>query len=163
MFAAFSITFENVGSSLIGRKLPGSRSPFLWIGEIFASFSFFGKFPVSKHLLIIRVSGGARFDAHSLTSFGGISSKPDDVFDDKVLMIFHVCALSIALSWNLLIYDSFKLKVLKVVESKNGHHAGMGATFCIEPEKRQSTFLGPLEWRNLFRPSNKVSSYEKLT
>ena len=34
--------------------------------------------------------------------------------------------------------------------------------FCMEPEKRQSTFLGPLEWRNLFRPSNKVSSYEKL-
>ena len=40
---------------------------------------------------------------------------------------------------------------------------GMGAMFCIEPEKRQSTFLGPLEWRNLFWPSNKVSSYEKLT
>ena len=43
------------------------------------------------------------------------------------------------------------------------HCKNVGAMFCIEPEKRQSTFLGPLEWRNLFWPSNKVSSYEKLT
>ena len=27
---------------------------------------------------------------------------------------------------------------------------------------RQIPFLGPLEWRNLFRPKDKVSSYEKL-
>ena len=35
--------------------------------------------------------------------------------------------------------------------------------FVLTLKKRQSKFLGLLEWRNLFRPSNKVSSYEKLT
>ena len=35
--------------------------------------------------------------------------------------------------------------------------------FVSNLKKSQNTFLGPLEWRNLFRPSNKVSSYEKLT
>ena len=64
--------------------------------------------------------------------------------------------------------DSFTLKVLKIyfvfffkVDTK--HCKNVGTMFCIEPEKRQSTFLGPLEWRNLFQPSNNVSSYEKLT
>ena len=28
--------------------------------------------------------------------------------------------------------------------------------------QRQITFLGPLEWRNLFRPKDKVASHEKL-
>ena len=28
--------------------------------------------------------------------------------------------------------------------------------------QRQIAFLGPLEWRNLFGPKDKVSSYEKL-
>ena len=40
------------------------------------------------------------------------------------------------------------------------HCKNAGAMFCIEPVKRQSTFFGPLEWRNLIGPSNKVSSYE---
>ena len=30
-------------------------------------------------------------------------------------------------------------------------------------KKRPITFLGTLEWRNLFQPRNKVSNYEKLT
>ena len=47
------------------------------------------------------------------------------------------------------------------IEVDTKHCKNVGAMFCIEPEKRQSAFLGPLEWRNLFRPSNKVSSNEK--
>ena len=32
----------------------------------------------------------------------------------------------------------------------------------IDAEKRESVFRGPLEGTNIFPPSNKVSSYEKL-
>ena len=88
--------FENVGSSLIGRKLHGSLSPFLCIGESFASLSFCGKLPVLKHLLMISVSGGARLFAHNFTNLGDISSNPEDVLDVSELMNCHVCVLFIS-------------------------------------------------------------------
>ena len=93
--------FENVGSSLIGRKLHGSLSPFLCIGESFASLSFCGKLPVLKHLFMISVSGGARLFAHNFTNFGDTSSKPEDVLDVSELMNCHVCVLLISCNWNL--------------------------------------------------------------
>ena len=92
---------------LIGRKFPGSLSPFLCIGVSFASFSLFGKSPDWKHLLMISVSGGERFVAHALTSLGEILSWPEDLLEDSVLMIFQVCMLSISLSWNWLVLLSF--------------------------------------------------------
>ena len=66
--------------------------------------------------------------------------------------------------------DSFTLKVLKMevvfrwdytklLEMNNA--AWLWSIFATLSQ-RQIPFLGPLEWRNLFGPKDKVSSYEKL-
>ena len=102
-WAALSIILLNVDSWLIGRKFVGSLSPFLCMGVILASFSVLGKLPDSKHLLIIIVSGGAKFSAQSLTSFGGILSKPDDVLLDSDFIICQVWYVFILFSLNLLL------------------------------------------------------------
>ena len=91
----------------MGRKFPGSLSPFLCIGVSFASFSLFGKSPDWKHLLMISVSGGERLVAHALTSLGETLSWPEDFLEDSVLMIFQVWVLFISLSWNKLVLFSF--------------------------------------------------------
>ena len=63
--------------------------------------------------------------------------------------------------------DSFTLKVLKMqfVFSWDWKCQTMQIRHCsifFSFGQRLIIFLGPLEWRNLFRPKEKVSSHEKL-
>ena len=87
---AFSIILLNVGRLLIGLKLIGFRSFFLWRGIIFAVLSFLGKLPDEKHLLTICVKGGARVFAQAFINFGLMLSTPDEVLEESVLINFHV-------------------------------------------------------------------------
>ena len=65
-----------------------------------------GNCPVSKHLFMIKVRGGASVSAQVFTILGDIMSKPEEFLEDSVFRIFQVCMFVIGMSVNWLVFLS---------------------------------------------------------